>query len=471
MKILLINPPRENEIIGNNPRIIEEERGFNPPLGLLHVAAYVENFTKHHIEVIDAQVEQLSYSELKDRIRSFSPDVVGMTAMTMTMVDVIKTAKIVKHINKHCPIVLGGAHVYLFPEETISLENIDYLVIGEGEIAFKELLDNIEDNEKIKDVPGLVFKSNGQIINTGLRRFIHNLDQLPFPARHLVPYQQYKSLLARGRVVTTIFTSRGCPFSCTFCGRPHLGKQFRARSAKHVVDEIEVCLNMGISEFLFYDDTFTIDKQRAIDICNEIIDRKLEIGWDIRTRVDTINEDIIKLLKKAGCQGIHYGVESGTEKVLKLLNKGITIPQVKEIFDLTRKNGIPILAYFMIGNPHETLKDIKQTFQMMKELNPDYVHLTVLTPFPGTRIYFDGLKNGIIKEDYWRHFSKHPTKEFIPPHWGEYFSRSELEQLLVKGYRSFYLRPSYIVKRMLKLKSFSELKKKAMAGFKVFLMK
>lgn len=471
MKILLINPPRENEIIGNNPKIIEEERGFNPPLGLLHVAAYVESFTKHHIEVIDAQVERLSYTELKDRIQSFSPDVVGMTAMTMTMVDVIKTAKIVKDINKHCPIVLGGAHVYLFPEETISLDNIDYLVIGEGEIAFKELLDKIEKKQKLKDVPGLVFKLNGRIINTGLRQFIHNLDQLPFPARNLVPYKQYKSLLSRGKVVTTIFTSRGCPFSCSFCSRPHLGKKFRARSAKHVVDEIEVCLNMGISEFLFYDDTFTIDKQRAVDICNEIINRKLKIGWDIRTRIDTINEDIIKLLKKAGCQGIHYGVESGTEKVLKLLNKGISIPQAMEIFNLTRKNGIPILAYFMIGNPHETLTDIHRTFQVMKKLNPDYVHLTVLTPFPGTRIYSDGLENGIIKEDYWRNFSKYPTKGFIPPHWGENFTRSELEQLLIKGYRSFYLRPTYILKRIVNLKSFSELQKKAIAGLKVLLMK
>lgn len=471
MKVLLINPPRENEIIGNNPSIIEEERGFNPPLGLLYIAGYLEKHTKYDISVIDSQVEKLDYSTLESRIKAVNPNVVGLTAMTMTLIDVMKTINRVKKIDKNIKVVLGGPHVHLFPNETINLKNVDYLVLGEGENAFKELLDRIDNKSKLREIPGLVFKDNGMIINTGVRPPIRDLDEIPFPARHLVPYEKYTSLLSRRTIATTFFSSRGCPFKCSFCDRPHLGKAFRSRSARNVVDELQECTQMGIYEFLFYDDTFTVNKKRVIDICNEIVKRKMDIGWDIRARVDTINEEMLKHLKRAGCQGIHYGIEAGTQKILKILNKGITIEQAQHVFNLTRKYKIPILAYFMIGNPSETKDDIYLSFKVMKALNPDYVHMTILTPFPGTKIYSDGLESGIIKKDYWKEFAEHPKPDFIPPHWGEIFTRDELNALLIKGYKSFYIRLSYIYKRIRSIRSFPEFKKKAVAGLKVFSMK
>jgi radical SAM superfamily enzyme YgiQ (UPF0313 family) len=471
MKVLLINPPRENEIIGNNPPIIEEERGFNPPLGLLYIAAYLEKYSKYDISVIDSQVEKLDYESLRSRISSLKPDIVGMTAMTMTMIDVMKTADIIKKTDKKIMVILGGPHVHLFPEETIELNNVDYLVLGEGEEAFKALLDHIDDRSTLRDISGLVFKDNGKTVHTGIRRPIQDLDSLPFPARHLVPYKKYTSLLSKGDIATTVFTSRGCPFKCSFCDRPHLGKTFRARSADNVVDELEECTKMGIREFLVYDDTFTVNKKRVIEICNEIVRRNLKIGWDIRTRVDTVDEEILANLKKAGCQGIHYGIEAGSEKILEILNKCITIEQARTVFELTRKNKIPILAYFMIGNPSETMKDIYTTFRIIKDLKPDYVHMTILTPFPGTKIYLDGLKSGIIKKDYWREFARNPTPDFVPPHWDEFFTREELSELLIEGYRKFYIRPLYILKRAVKTRSLSEFKKKVRAGLKVFSMK
>ena len=471
MKVLLINPPRLNEIMGNNPSIVEEERGYNPPLGLLYIAAFMERYTKHDVTVIDSQADNLDYSSLQTRIASIQPVVVGITAMTMTMIDVINTANVVKEIDDTVKVVLGGPHVNLFPDETIKLKNIDYLVLGEGEAIFLDLINAIDEKTELREIPGLVFEDNGEIINTGQRPLISNLDELPFPARHLVPYKKYTSLLSKGGVVTTVFTSRGCPFKCSFCDRPHLGKIFRARSSVNVVDELEACTKLGIYDFLIYDDTFTVNKGRVIDICNEIIRRKLNISWDIRARVDTVNEEVIAHLKRAGCQGIHYGVEAGTDKILKILNKGITINQVKEVFNLTRKYRMPILAYFMMGSPKETLGDIHQTFKVMKDLNPDYVHLTILTPFPGTKIYLDGLGNGVIKKDYWKEFAKNPTSDFIPPHWAEMFTRDELHELLVKGYKSFYFRPSYIFKRIRGLKSLGEFRKKAVAMFKLIAMK
>lgn len=471
MNVLFINPPAENEIIGNDPQIVKEEQGFYPHLGILYIAAYLEQNSNHKVEILDAQVERLGYPELEKVIRSKNPDVVGITAMTFTLIDVIKTIEVVKRINKEIKIVLGGPHVHLFPEETIAFDNVDYLVLGEGEETFKELLDCLDDNKKLRNVLGIVFKDNGEIVKTAVRETIKDLDQLPFPARHLTPYEKYSSLLTKGDIVTTTFTSRGCPFKCSFCDRPHLGKVFRSRSAENVVDELEECTKMGIREFLVYDDTFTVNKKRVIDICNGIIERKLDIGWDIRARVDTINEELISHLKKAGCQGIHYGIEAGTERILKVLNKGITLEKAQQVFDLTRKYKIPILAYFMIGSPSETLDDIKTTFNVIKKLNPDYVHMTILTPFPGTKIYFEGMERGIIEKDYWKEFAKNPSPDFTPPHWGEIFTREELSELLIEGYQKFYVRPSYILKSILKVRSVGEFKKKAMAGLKVFSMK
>jgi radical SAM superfamily enzyme YgiQ (UPF0313 family) len=471
MKVLLINPPRQHEIIGNNPALIDEERGCNPPLGILYIAAYLEKHTDYQVSVLDCQVESLAHERIADRVQSFAPDVVGISAMTMTMIDVVKTIAAAKKGAPKAEIVLGGPHVHLFPDETISLANVDYLVLGEGEKTFAALLGAMGKKKELAEIPGIVFRSNKKIVKTDLSDAIEDLDEIPFPSRHLVPYKKYSSLLSIGETVTTIFTSRGCPFKCRFCDRPHLGKRFRARSAKNTVDELEACVKMGIKEFLVYDDTFTVNKQRVLDICDDIIGRKLKISFDIRARVDTINAEMLKKLKAAGCQGIHYGVEAGTPKVLETLKKGITLEKAKEIFDLTKKHRISTLAYFMIGSPGETREDILETFRVSRWLNPDYIHLTILTPFPGTQIYFEALERGIIKTDVWREFAANPTPDFRPPYWNELHTKQELEELIVLGYRQFYLRPKYIVRRLMQLKSLSELKKKAKAGLKVFTMR
>ncbi len=467
MKILLINPPAENTLKGNNPSIIDEERGYNPPLGLLYLAGYLEKHTSHQVEVIDTQVEEIGYEGLAAKIRQIKPDVVGITAMTFTLLDVLKIANLAKDISSEIKVVLGGPHVYIYPSETISLPQVDFLVLGEGEVTFVELVDNIHLVEKLKEIPGLVFKSDGQIINTGLRNFISNLDELPFPARHLVPYTKYSSLIAKRKPITTMITSRGCPYKCTFCSRPHLGKRFRAHSAKYVVGEMEECTKLGINEFLVYDDTFSVDRQRVLDICHEILAKKLDIGWDIRTRVDTIDEEMLKRLKQAHCERIHYGVEAGTEKILKVLSKGITLDQVKAAFQMTKKAGISTLAYFMIGSPTETKEDILQTIKFAKELNPDFVHITITTPFPATAIYKRGLEQGIIKNDYWQQFAQNPTPDFQPHYWQENLTQTELLELIDYTYKGFYTRPTYIIKELLKVRSFGEFKRKMKAGLKV----
>ncbi|MBA7609981.1 hypothetical protein ES703_17184 [subsurface metagenome] len=375
-------------------------------------------------------------------------------------------ARIVKSVDRGIKIVLGGPHVYIYPEETIRLPEVDYLVLGEGEMPFTEFLQNIDNHSALKEIKGIVFKHNGEIINTGTRELIDDLDTLPLPARHLTKINKYSSLLAKGGLVTTMITSRGCPYRCSFCYRPHLGKRFRARSARNVVDEMEGCLNMGVKEILVYDDTFTIDKQRVINVCNLILERGLNITWDIRTRVDIVDRQMLKSLKSAGCERIHYGIESANPEILKVLQKGVTLPQVESAFEMTKEAGITTLAYFMIGSPTETKEQVLNTINYAKRLEPDYCHFSVLTPFPATPLYKMGIKKGMF-EDYWREFAANPSKDFKTKFWEENLSWDELTQLLEYAYRSFYSRPRYVLKQMRKVHSFGEFARKAKAGLKV----
>lgn len=457
---------------GNLPSVVDEERGFNPPLGILYLAAFLRREKLCDVEVIDAQVEELSYPALKERIRKTAPDFVGISAMTFTLLDCMKTAGIVRELYPDIPIAWGGSHIHIYADEMIRLPEADFCFTGEGEHAFAELIRRFHKPDEWDDIQGLVFRRNGKIVRTPTRKLLANddLDHLPFPARELVPYSKYSSVMAKRDPITTMFTSRGCPFRCSFCDRPHLGKNFRANSPKYVVDEMEECMNLGIREFLIYDDTFTVDKKRVHDICDEIQRRKLDIGWDVRAKVNTIDADLLKHMKAAHCERIHYGVEAGTDRIMKVLRKGITTEETRKVFRMTKDAGIDTLAYFMIGSPSETREEIMQTFQFMQDLDPDYTHITILTPFPATEIYYQGLSSGLLKEDYWKKFAQNPTPEFRPKFWTEILNETELHELIVEAYKSFYSRPSYIFKKMIHLRSFAELKRKVKAGFRILTM-
>lgn len=467
MKILLINPPIENTIQSCQPRILEEGLDFLPPLGLMYIAGYLEKETSHHIEILDAQVERLGYERLEEIVGRKNPDAVGITAMTFTLIDVVKTAKTIKKINPGIKVILGGPHVIIYPEETISIPEIDFLVLGEGETVVKELLENIDTPDRLKEIKGIVFRKNGEIINTGIADSIKNLDDLPFPARHLTPYKKYFSVVSPRFPVTIMFTSRGCPYRCLFCDRPVFGKYFRARSAKNVVDEMEKCQKMGINEVFIYDDTFGVDRQRVLDTCSEIKKRGLSIAWDIRTRVDTVDEEVLSALKGSHCQRVHYGVEAGTQKILDALRKGITLEGARRAFMLAKKAGIQTAAYFMIGSPGETREDIMETIRFIKKINPDYIHIAVTTPFPGTPLYKMALEEKIIAGDVWKEFAVRPEAGFIPPVWEKELSREELFSLLKKAYQSFYIRPGYIFRKTIQLKSGKELARKARAALNI----
>lgn len=468
MKVLLIYPPAFNMITTNVPSAVDEESGFYPPLGLLYIAAYMEENSHHKVEILDTQVLKLSYDDIEEEIRKRQPDVVGIQTMTFTVIDAIETARRVKKVSDKIKIVLGGPHVFIYPEESISIPEVDYLVLGEGEITFTKFINCLEEGGNLEEIKGLVFKKDGKIIHTGINPLIDDLDSLPIPARHLLPIEKYYSVLARYTPVTTMMTSRGCPYQCIFCDRPHLGKSFRCRSAMKVVDEMQICKEMGIREFFLYDDTFSIKRDRVVQVCDEIIKRKLDIHWDIRARINTMDKELLQMLKKAGCARIHYGIESGTPEIIKVLKKGIDLERAKEVFKETKKAGITTLGYFMLGNPTETREQMLKTIEYAKELDADFIHCALTTPFPGTELYTMGLEKGILPYDYWKEFAKNPTKDFVPYLWEENLKREELIELLSLAYKSFYQRPTYILKRVLEVRSWDEFKRKAKAGLKLF---
>jgi radical SAM superfamily enzyme YgiQ (UPF0313 family) len=473
LKVLLINPPRFNELIGKNPAIVEKHRGFNPPLGILSLAGYLEQYTDHKVKVIDAQPPGWSYDELRQVLARESFDVCGITAMTFTLIDVILTCRVIRQVAPRAKIILGGPHVHLFPDETIALDEVDFLLQGEGEIAFKDFLEKVETPALWPSVSGLVYlDAVGKVVNNGIAPSTDDLDSLGVPARHLLDTSMYTSLLGRDDIITTMFTSRGCPFRCTFCDRPFspVLSGFRWRSPGHIADEIEQCIGLGINEAFIYDDTFTVRKDRVHELCDELIRRKLKFRWDVRAHVNTVTPDLLKHMAEAGCDRIHYGVESGNDRMMKEIRKNTNVEKVKKAVQFTKDVGMEVLTYFIIGQQTETAADIEDTMRLARELDPNYVHFTIFCPYPGTEIYMKGLESGIIKEDVWRKFAENPQPGYELPVWEENFSRQELREMLVKCYKSFYLRPGYVIRNLTRIRTPGELRRKVRAGLSVLTM-
>jgi radical SAM superfamily enzyme YgiQ (UPF0313 family) len=406
-----------------------------PPLGLMYLAAYVQRCTEHEVKICDMNVGDSLFVELE----KYNPEVVGITTTTLTLYDALLVAKYCKQYNHNVVTVMGGAHCSIYPEETISFPEVDYVVRGEGELPFLRLLSG--NSNRVSDI-----------------EIIENVDTKPFPARHLIDITKYHSVLNK-KPVTSTLSAFNCPFACSFCYQPKYGKKWRARSAKNVVDEMELISKMGISEIEIMDDTFTYDKWRVFEICADIQRRGLNIAWNIRTRVDRVDESMLMCLKLAGCQRINYGIESYVLETLKTLRKGFTVEEINNAVKWTKVVGIEVQGYFMLGSPDETYEQMKQTLNYANKINPDYAYYSLTSPMPGTPMYERGLKEGRYT-DYWREFAKNPTPDFKMRLWREDI-RDGMVRIMEHGYRSFYYRPQYVLKQLSKVRSISEFTRKA----------
>jgi radical SAM superfamily enzyme YgiQ (UPF0313 family) len=373
MRILLINPYYP---ISETP---------SPPLGLAYLAGSLER-AGIEVKLLDLVVFPYEKKRLGSVIQEFSPHFAGVTAVTMTYENAIEVIKDVKQCNPEIMTVIGGPHVTFFAEETLnSVQEIDFIVLGEGEETIVDLLTESEKGKQWEKVKGIVFREGSRIYDTGPREVL-DVDSLPFPSRHLIHLGRYRAL----GMPISIITSRGCPFNCIFCvGRKMSGRKVRYRNPLSVVDEIEQLCSFKFHQINIADDLFTANREHCVSICEEIVSRQINIKWSAFSRVDTINIDILRKMKNAGCCAISFGVESGNEDILKSIKKGITLEQVISAVKICIEIGITPHLSFILGLPGETPETLKDTVEFGNELkHMGALHgFHLLAPFPGSDIY------------------------------------------------------------------------------------
>jgi len=388
MRILLINPKSDEGKFGRLYHSLPfYVNAIFPPLGLAYIGAVLEK-SDNEVTILDANALDLEIDKIVSYAKDFKPDIIGITCQITTLKTCLSVAKIIKKEVKSIKIILGGP-VFIFKtivKETLRNSFIDFIVIGEGEETVVKLVDALKNSNDLSEVDGIGYKKKNKIVFTASRKLIENLNSIPFPAYHLLPTNKYK---LNNNKVCCISTSRGCVFDCKFCGQNYMwGRKVRLRNAKNIVDEIEhLYKNFSVRWFKFTDDLFTFNSSHIKNVCKEIIKRKLKIKWTCQTRVDFVDEEMLKLMKKVGCISICYGVESGSEKTLQYIRKNISLNLIKNTFRLTRKNGIYPQASFIIGFPHEDEKEIEKTVEFAKKLRAINYGLNILFPIPNTPIY------------------------------------------------------------------------------------
>lgn len=417
MKIVLTRPPRRDARDAGLPV---------PPLGLAYVASAMIA-AGHDVEIIDAIGLGIGWRDYKDKIEVIQPDLIGFGTMTPTADITYRAAKLLRPLAKW--IVVGGPHATAVKSILLDdCEEVDHLVIGEGEEVVAPYVKWLESGEK-NDPPNGVMARGKPFTES---KPTIEINDIPRPARHLLKGCEYRYLMATRRGFATMITSRGCPFRCTFCDKSVSGSNWRARRASDVVDEMEELSNSGIGFINIYDDNFTLKRARVIDICDEILNRGLDIHWKCEGRVDGVDLHLLKLMHRAGCRVIAYGVESGNRDSLQRLRKDVTIERVIQAFSETREAGLRTMAYAILGIPGETAKEVLQTTRFIKEIGADYVQYSTLSALPGTKIG-EGIEpvNVIspVDSDLYR-----PTITEIPA--------NELSKLMREAWRDFYLRPT-----------------------------
>jgi len=464
MRVLLIRPSARHTVESEVPEAVEAENLSYPPLALLSIATFLRDQSHHVCDLLDAQLEDLDDEVVEQRIRDFKPDCVGITCFTVQLVDVHRTIRAARNAGVSY-VVLGGPHISDFPRESVGLPGVDAVVKGEGQQPLLELLNIWEQGGTAKGIPGVMAHPDDPIPENDVY-FSNDLDEYPITDRTISNYKQYYDVMGQGGIFTTMISSRGCPYRCTFCNTPR--HRYRVMSPSRVCDEIQVCLDLGIREIYFVDDTFNITNSRVHELCDEILRRGQQFSWTVRFRVKGVDRPLLEKMKAAGCGRIQFGVEQGTEEGLLRLRKDVTSLEVENAFRLCREVGIHTVAYFMIGTPVErTRQDVLDTIRYSIQLKPDFVMYNLLTPFPGTTLYDEGLRDGVLDIDPWWEFMRNPTEEFKAQVWDEHFTRDELRELLNFAYKRFYWRPSFVMRNLFQVRNLNDLTRKATAGLRL----
>ena len=430
MKILFLTPPATRLM---NPATFEEDL-LPPktwvPLGIASLASALRTsgFTAEYRDLHD-----YDWPFVEPLLTESAPDLVGISCFTFGRGNAMRLAALSKRMLPEVPVIMGGPHATFFPDQVMADGNVDLVVLGEGEITTVELvrrltrgsvprpaIERIQSRE-LDDVRGIAFLKNGRVHQTPPRESVTDLDVFPFPSYDAFDLEEYKSPEIPPQYLslpgTHVMTSRGCPFKCEFCSVNRFFKgKWAFRSPGNVADELEELIaDRGVRHVYFSDDLFSLNHQRTIAICKEILDRKLDLIWMAETRVDCVNEEMLAWMRKAGCYRVYYGVESGSPRILKSINKGFTTAQVRRAFSMSHKAGLEPCCFLMVGNPGETPETIDETIEFIREIRPATTPIVgITTILPGTRQYELSKRQGLISDDYWQ------TDAAPPLYTGEY---------------------------------------------------
>jgi anaerobic magnesium-protoporphyrin IX monomethyl ester cyclase len=429
--VTLVNPPAPSGSTGHLPFAL---------LGLGYLAAVLEK-NQYEVDVIDCQVLQLSYEDFRSELGKRRPNIVGLTSTTLTYNSALKLAKIAKEVLPDCLTFIGGPHVTFWDDKALEeCPDLDVVVRKEGEYTLLELVQRAEAGKSFHDVLGITYRKDGKIIRNPDRPYIEDLDSLPFPARHLWPMER----LRKYEDVLYLAASRGCVFWCEFCATVRMhGRKFRMRSPKNIVDELEFLhKTYGVTNFTFCDDAFTVEPARIEELCRLIVERNLKIKWNCGTRVDMLTKELLFKMREAGCVSVWSGVESGSQKVLDAMHKGITTEQTERVFSWIRELGLKPVPNVILGFPGETKESAWETIKFVEKISPDEVGFyNIATPFPGTPLYDQVKKNGWLRVT---DFDKYDT--VTPIFETPWLSMEELKEIREQAFHHFYLRPTYVLR-------------------------
>jgi anaerobic magnesium-protoporphyrin IX monomethyl ester cyclase len=459
MKVLLLIPPTDlNKSYGKLKKFSNPQ----PSIGIAYIAAILRE-DGHTVKVVDAYVNGYNLEDIMEIIREFSPDVIGISVLTPSAEVVYEISRNIRGRFSDTIIVMGNLHASLFSNEILSANYADFIVHREGELTMAELLKALANKGNLEEIRGISFKRDGTILNNPMRPHIEDLDSLPFPAWDLFPLDKYstdpRTAVKRGVVERQILATRGCPNQCTFCSsrtERSLGGKYRMRNPKLVVDEmVFMYKNFGSEVFSFMDLAFPLVRSHAESFCNEIIRRGLntKLKWVTECRVKPLDQELLNLMKKAGCVRLYLGIESGNDDTLRVLRKNFTTKDVMDAVRMAKRAGIEVDGMFMIGLPGETEETINQTIDFALELKVRYAIFNIFVPYPGCELWDKLSSQNKIQFNNWSDFTSYPTYSGgIPVYVPDGLSKEKLMDLQTKAMRKFYFRPRFVLHELLNFK-------------------